>query len=331
MSDVRIHLKRRIPAPKIRPTRQSALLLWLIALAGLLVSALLALLINPAQDGLNVHLQLLITNLLYYMLFAVLPVFLLAKRTPGLYEAYRPNPISFFDTVTIAVLAVLGVFFVNDITVLWCIPLQKLGFDVFTTSLPVASSTGELMLSVITIAVLPAISEEFLFRGAVLSAFESEGTKRAMWMSSLMFMLMHGSIAGAPTQIILGMLLAYLVIWTNSIYAGLIYHTVHNATSVILEFIQNRMPADAAAQTGDLLTAIGGLSGVLVLVFGILLSAALMGIMLRMLRLRGLIKGVGVDAPAPKPLRRSEWLILFCGLAVCAVFYINDIVSMLGG
>lgn len=333
MSEIHIHINRRVPKPERRPTRLSALILWLIAAAGLMLFSLISPLLNSLMGDWNPHVQLLITNLLYYLPFSALPVFLLARRTPGLYMSYRPNPISLFNTICTVVVALLGMFFANDLAVLWSIPLQKLGFDVFSTSLPAATNSFELMLSVLYAAVLPGICEEFLFRGAVMSCFEEEGTKRAMIASSLLFMLVHGSIAGAPTQFILGMILAYLVFWTDSIYAGLIYHTVHNAASLLLQFAQDRAMAvsDMPAQTTDLLEMIGGMEGMAVLAVEVLLSGAMILFTLKMFKLRGRLMGITTETGEKKRLRTTEWIVLLAGVALCIVFYVTDVIYMLGG
>lgn len=335
MSEIHIHINRRVPKPSRRPTRLSALILWLIAAAGLILFPLLNPLLDPLIGRLNVHVQLLISNSLYYLVFAALPVFLLARRTPGLYMAYRPNPISLFNTISVVVIALLGMFFANDLAVLWSIPLQKLGFDVLSTNLPSATNTFELMLSVFYVAVLPGVCEEFLFRGAILPAFEEEGTKRAMWISALLFMMVHGTIAGAPTQFILGIILAFLVIWTDSIYAGLIYHTVHNAASILLQFAQEQaLPADAAAQPADLLELVGGLEGVVVLAVEVLLSGAMIAFTLKMFRLRGRLAGITEEPCQKKPLAKWDIIVLVLGIILCCVLYVIDMcarANFLGG
>lgn len=333
MSELHIHIDRRVPKPEHRPTRLSAFIIWLVATSGLLLFSFFGSLLEPLTGGLNPHVQLLISNLLYYLPFCVLPVFLLAKRTPGLYTAYRPNPISLFNTICVVVVALLGMFFANDLAVLWSIPLQKLGFDVLSTSLPAATNTFELALSVLYVAVLPGVCEEFLFRGAILPAFEEEGTKRAMRVSALLFMLVHGSITGAPTQFILGMILAYLVVWTDSIYAGLIYHTVHNAASILLQFAQDRAAAasDAAAQTTDLLELVGGMGGVGLLVMEILFSGAMILFSLKMFKLRGRLMGITAETGQKKRLRTIEWIVLLAGVGLCTALFAIDILYMLGG
>lgn len=47
MSEIHIHINRRVPKPSRRPTRLSALILWLIAAAGLILFPLLNPLLDP--------------------------------------------------------------------------------------------------------------------------------------------------------------------------------------------------------------------------------------------------------------------------------------------
>jgi len=332
MSDMRIIGIRPLPKPEKRPSRCSALILWAIAASGLVVSALLSSWFYPVLEGMGAYGQLLIANLLYYLPFVVLPVFLLARRTPELFEAYRPNPISLFNVISIVILAVLGVFFVNDLTVLWSIPFEELGWNIHSAGIPAAQNARELMLSVVVIAVIPAVCEEFLFRGVVLSAFEGHGTKHAAWVSAILFMLIHGTFFGAPTQLILGIVLAMLVFWSDSIYAGVIYHTVHNAAAVVLTYLQGRMAAEESIAEGTtLLQAIGGMTGILDLLFNIALSAMLILFTLRLFRLRGQLRGITAEVRRKEALGRREWIPLILGALSCLALYVLDFTVILGG
>ena len=265
---------------------------------------------------------------LYYLCFLALPIALSVMRRREILPALRPNPISLPGVLLIVAMALLGVFLVNDITLIWSIPFQKLGFNVNAGGVDVPMDRLGLMLSVLYMAVLPGICEEFLFRGVLLSAFEAQGTRRAMVITSLLFMLMHGSLIGAPAEFILGMIIASLVICTDSVYAGLIYHTVHNAATVLLQFVQQRMPS-AEEIPADYLTAIGGLSGLLVLLVEVLLTAAMLRLMLRAFRTRAQLRGVQVQPRAKLGMRRGEWVLLIAGVTLTALMYVTDIVNML--
>jgi hypothetical protein len=136
MSDMQKPFVNKAAEPEtknvLRFSRVNALWLFLIAAAGLVASGFLSRALAdflPKQPQLNE----LCTNLIYYLPFLVLPMLLHSRRTPGLLDAYRMGPLSLFNVISIVVLALLGMFMVNDITVLWSIPFQKLGLNIYTT------------------------------------------------------------------------------------------------------------------------------------------------------------------------------------------------------
>ena len=103
---------------------------------------------------------------------------------------------------------------------------QKLKADFLAVPFWVVLLTG---------AVAPAIAEEFFFRGFVMSAFRSKlSAYRSVLFSSLLFGLFHviaGSVLSIekflPT-IILGVALGYVAIRTDSLWPGILLHTLHN-------------------------------------------------------------------------------------------------------
>ena len=329
MSEQRVRQDPRRPEPPVRPGRCAGLTLWCIAAAGLLLSVPLTQYLLAGQAELDVQLRLLIANLAYYLPFVALPLLLCVRRRPGTGASLRPNPISLFQTIAISALALLGVFLVNALTVLWAIPLQALGLEISGSALPIPGDSRGLTLLLFTAAVLPAVCEEFLFRGAILASLESGGTRRAMLVTAVLFMLLHGSSVGMPTQFLLGLVLAALVVYCDSIYAGLIYHTVHNAAAIILQYLQQSQPAADASERVRYLEAIGGAQGVLMLLVDILLLGTAMLFTLRMFRMRARLSGVVEQPRERRPLKPLEWVVLLAGCALAAVLYAQDLLYML--
>ena len=101
-------------------------------------------------------------------------------------------------------------------------------------------------------AVLPAVCEETLFRGALLSAWEEKGSAKAMLIVSVLFMLLHGSVTGIPSELAAGLILCFLAISTGSVFAGIIFHTVYN--SAILS--RRRHPQRTGAELCRILTVV---------------------------------------------------------------------------
>ena len=321
MSDIRVE-----PRPPVAPpTRKQALTLFIAAAAGLFASSFLGMLLPE----MHTDARLLVFNLFYYLVFLGLPCWLCLHKGPGKAEALRPNPISIFSAFFIVVLAVLCVFFVNDILVLWSIPFQKLGFNVNASGLEIPTTRAGLTVCVLYAAVLPGIFEEITFRGMLLPAFEQQGTRRAIRASSLLFALLHGSVIGLPGQLLLGMVIAELVICCDSIYAGLIFHTAYNAATLLLQYFQTA--ADPAAPpVEDYFAAIGGWGGVLTLLVSILFSAMMLRAALRAFKMRSLLAKVPRYPDKPRtPLSGAEKALLIAGIALAALLYGMDIINML--
>lgn len=85
-----------------------------------------------------------------------------------------------------------------------------------------------------TVAILPAICEEFLHRGVLLNGLKEIGIKKAILISSLMFGLLHFNINQFFYATILGMLMALVSVVSKSIYPAMIIHFTNNAISVYL-------------------------------------------------------------------------------------------------
>ena len=304
-------------------------MLWVIAAAGLILVSVLIYFFSHNLAGLDAQLQSLIPNLIYYLPFVALPVYLLARRKPGMWEAYRPYPVSLLSTLSIVSLALLGVFFTTDLTALWAIPLEALGFNVSGASVAVPTTAPGLALCVFYVAVLPGVCEEFLFRGAILSAFERGGTRRAVLVAAALFVLLHGSLTGLPAQFLLGLIMGWLVVCCNSIYAGLIYHTTHNAASVILQFVISRSASGAAEGSSRMIDAVGGPAGVAQLLIELAVMGAMILFTLRMFRMTAPLRGAEFVPDRHDRLRKGEWALLIVGLIFVGLLYGSDIFGML--
>jgi ABC-2 type transport system permease protein/sodium transport system permease protein len=87
----------------------------------------------------------------------------------------------------------------------------------------------------VTSALVPALAEEFFFRGYVLSAFRNRiSPLRAVLYSALIFGLFHvinGSVLSLerffPTTL-LGLALGFVAIRTHSLWPGVLLHAIHN-------------------------------------------------------------------------------------------------------
>lgn len=91
-----------------------------------------------------------------------------------------------------------------------------------------------LWLAILVVALVPAICEELLFRGFVLSGLRRLGELPAICCSALLFGLAHASLYRMLPTAFLGLLLGAFAWRTRSVLPGLILHALNNAVAVAL-------------------------------------------------------------------------------------------------
>ncbi len=107
------------------------------------------------------------------------------------------------------------------------------------TVLPTASG---LLLSVLATAVLPALIEELIFRGYILQMLRRHGDGIAIVFSAALFGFFHGNIRQIPFAFILGLVLGYAVVQTDSIWPAVALHFGNNLMSVLITFFRKCFP-----------------------------------------------------------------------------------------
>ena len=93
-----------------------------------------------------------------------------------------------------------------------------------------------LLINIVFTAVLPAVCEETVHRGMLLSQIKKQNVWKAVLISSLLFGLLHINIYQFFYATILGVLLAILTLSTKSIYPAMIVHFMNNAINVYMTF-----------------------------------------------------------------------------------------------
>lgn len=129
---------------------------------------------------------------------------------------------------------------------------------------------GEALVSVLAVAVLPAISEELLFRGVVLgSALAAWGAPAAVLFSALLFALVHLDPHRFLFTLALGIALGVLRVRARSLLAPALAHAAVNAiTLAAARFAPDAAgPLVARPLTGALLFAGGAAATVLAIAF----------------------------------------------------------------
>lgn len=89
---------------------------------------------------------------------------------------------------------------------------------------------------IIQLAVLPAIFEEWLFRGVMLDGAKRYGTKFAVIFTSLAFGLFHSNPEQILGATLMGIVFSYITIRTGDIKVGMWLHFTNNLFSVLAYF-----------------------------------------------------------------------------------------------
>ena len=312
-----------------RPAIFQANALYLLAAAGIpAVPYALVFVASLFGARLSDQTALVATSFVYYPLLVGLPIFRYAWKREGVSRALRLNPLTPGMAVVSVLAALAGVMTALSVGSLWLLALEGMGARLIDQTLPTADTTGQLVTLVLTSCMLPGIFEELLFRGFILGAWERRGTKYALVVSTVMFAGLHGSITGLPTQILLGFAIGYLVVNTDSLYAGMIYHTAHNFALVMLS--QYQRGAANAGQT--LYESAGGAAGVLLLALQALVYGGIFIAILAVSDWRREKQGrtfEQIERIDLTPLGWQELLVLLAAGITVGSMYLMDLLRMM--
>lgn len=106
--------------------------------------------------------------------------------------------------------------------------------------LVVSKTFWVMLLNLLTIAIIPAIGEEMIFRGVIQKILTDlfKSGHLAIWITSFFFSAIHFQFFGFVPRFILGLVFGYLFLWSGTLWLPIIAHSVNNAFPVILAYIQ---------------------------------------------------------------------------------------------
>ncbi|SEA94020.1 CPBP family intramembrane glutamic endopeptidase [Pedobacter hartonius] len=93
---------------------------------------------------------------------------------------------------------------------------------------------GEFLINILIIALLPAIAEEFLFRGGIQRGFTRmfNNPHVAIWLAAFIFSAIHVQFFGFFPRMFLGAAFGYIYLWTGSLWYAMFAHFLNNAYAV---------------------------------------------------------------------------------------------------
>jgi len=118
-----------------------------------------------------------------------------------------------------------------------------------------ASSVPELLLVVLVVAVVPALSEEVMFRGFIQRSFELKiKPVLAALLTALFFSLYHFNPYGLIPLAVLGFYFGFAAYTSKTLLIPVLLHFLNNFTAVMLYYIigsEELIKSDVSAKSGE--------------------------------------------------------------------------------
>jgi membrane protease YdiL (CAAX protease family) len=146
----------------------------------------------------------------------------------------------------------------------------------FTNEFLNVNNIGGLIINLMMIAVIPAIGEEFMFRGVLQKLFKDwiGNAHIAIILSSFLFSAMHLQFFGFLPRFVLGMLLGYLFYFSRNLWIPIIAHFFNNGIAVLIYYLNNNKITNTdidklGSTKDDYILIIGSLIFIIVLMMSI--------------------------------------------------------------
>lgn len=122
--------------------------------------------------------------------------------------------------------------FVTYVTLPYHAFLQEI-FGEYENNIRGADNIKSFIVQFVSICMIPAISEEFLFRGVVMRLLKPYGIALMLVVSSFAFAMLHFSLHSFLVIFMLGMLLGVVRLMTNSVWASVLMHFSNNLLATL--------------------------------------------------------------------------------------------------
>lgn len=207
-----------------------------------------------------------LANMVCYLVSLFVPLLVLVLMTPvipaakgrqPLFPLGRPRKGSLFPAAGIC----LGVCSLSNYLSSWITMLLRKSFPeavpVYRADIP-PQGVG-MILGLISVAVLPAVMEELLFRGAILQALRPFGDGFAIFVSALAFTLCHTTVPQLIPALLAGLLFGFFAVLSGSLWVTVLVHCLYNLLAAAVELAgvmggaENQMAVSLSITAGSLL------------------------------------------------------------------------------
>lgn len=149
--------------------------------------------------------------------------------------------------------------------------VELIGYKTENVTSIVVDSGSDLALTLVFVALIPSIAEEYLFRGNIARGLSKNGYFFAIFVSSALFALMHGNPLQLVHQFILGVACAVLYFSTRSLIPSILLHFLNNATALVMGYFESMGKAIQLSAGWWALVCVAGLIVSVLLLWAIVL------------------------------------------------------------
>lgn len=120
--------------------------------------------------------------------------------------------------------------------------MEEASSQMMMTLLSSNTSVAALILNILVVGISAGIAEEIFFRGCLQRLLTTGGVNRhiAVWTVAIIFSAMHFQFFGFVPRMLLGAYFGYLMVWTGSVWAGALAHSLNNTIYVVAAWLTLR-------------------------------------------------------------------------------------------
>ncbi|HLF35933.1 MAG TPA: CPBP family intramembrane glutamic endopeptidase [Cyclobacteriaceae bacterium] len=98
---------------------------------------------------------------------------------------------------------------------------------------------AEFLAGMVIIAILPAVGEEYLFRGIIQNKLELilKNSHGAIWFTAILFSAFHFQFFGFIPRMMLGVLFGYIYYWSRNLWLPVIAHFLNNGFTLTMIYL----------------------------------------------------------------------------------------------
>lgn len=137
--------------------------------------------------------------------------------------------------------------------------------------------SNPMLVNLILLALVPAVVEEFIFRGLIFNGYKKRNPLKAAVLSAMLFGLIHLNINQFSYAFVLGIIFALMTYVTGSIIPSTIAHFVVNGTTVVLSHLTANIDTESVNVNTEAAMQISEETA-LIITFSVFTFLAVMGI-----------------------------------------------------